>query len=48
LITVVIALVIVLAVAFAVPDREFDEPVVEPAGDYPVPPLDLAIPPRRV
>jgi NADH-quinone oxidoreductase subunit H len=51
LITVGVALVIVLAVAFAVPDRQVDtEPVIELASDFPVPPIGLAIshPPRRV
>lgn len=39
-----IVLVAVLVVAFLVPDRERPEPVVELASDYPVPPLDLAVP----
>ena len=48
LITVGIALVIVLAVAFAVPDRQVDtEPVIELASDFPVPPIDLAVPDRK-
>jgi NADH-quinone oxidoreductase subunit H len=48
LITVGIALVIVLAIAFAVPDRQVDtEPVIELASDFPVPPIDLAVPQRR-
>ena len=48
LITVGIALVIVLAVAFAVPDRQVDtEPVIELASDFPVPPIDLAVPDRE-
>jgi NADH-quinone oxidoreductase subunit H len=40
----------VLLVAFLVPDRRKPEaPEAEPASDYPVPPLDLAVPeaPRR-
>ncbi|SHL14295.1 NADH dehydrogenase subunit H [Pseudonocardia thermophila] len=48
LITVAIALVIVLAIAFAVPDRQVQtEPTVELASDYPVPPLDLSVPERK-
>jgi NADH-quinone oxidoreductase subunit H len=52
-----IALAVVLLVAFLVPDRKVEGPaMVEPASDYPVPPLDLAVPsppkhklrPRRV
>lgn len=39
-----IVLAAVLIVAFLVPDREQPEPVVELASDYPVPPLDLAVP----
>jgi NADH-quinone oxidoreductase subunit H len=39
-----IVLVAVLVVAFLVPDRDRPEPVVELASDYPVPPLDLAVP----
>lgn len=39
-----IVLAAVLVVAFLVPDREQPEPVVELASDYPVPPLDLAVP----
>jgi NADH-quinone oxidoreductase subunit H len=47
----------VLLVAFLVPDRKVEGPApIEPASDYPVPPLDLAVPtaprhrlrPRRV
>ena len=38
----------VLVVAFLVPDRrQPDEPVVELASDYPVPPLDLVVPTRN-
>ncbi|MGI5125863.1 NADH-quinone oxidoreductase subunit NuoH [Pseudonocardia sp. CA-107938] len=48
LITVGIALVIVLAIAFAVPDRQVDaEPVIELASDFPVPPIDLSVPDRK-
>ncbi|TWF78182.1 NADH dehydrogenase subunit H [Pseudonocardia hierapolitana] len=52
-----IALAVVLLVAFLVPDRKVEGPaMVEPASDYPVPPLDLVVPkpprhklrPRRV
>jgi NADH-quinone oxidoreductase subunit H len=52
-----IALAVVLLVAFLVPDRKVEGPAaVEPASDYPVPPLDLVVPkpprhklrPRRV
>jgi NADH-quinone oxidoreductase subunit H len=39
-----IVLAAVLVVAFLVPDRDRPEPVVELASDYPVPPLDLAVP----
>ncbi|QJY50562.1 NADH-quinone oxidoreductase subunit NuoH [Pseudonocardia broussonetiae] len=39
-----IVLAVVLLVAFLVPDRAQPEPVVELASDYPVPPLDLAVP----
>ncbi len=39
-----IVLAAVLVVAFLVPDREQPEAVVELASDYPVPPLDLAVP----
>jgi NADH-quinone oxidoreductase subunit H len=40
-----IALAVVLLVAFLVPDRKVEEPaMVEPASDYPVPPLDLTVP----
>ena len=48
LITVGVALVIVLAIAFAVPDRQVDtDPVIELASDYPIPPIDLAVPDRK-
>jgi NADH-quinone oxidoreductase subunit H len=51
LVAVGIGVAVLLAVAFLVPDREApDEPGVELASDYPVPPLDLAVPatpPRR-
>jgi NADH-quinone oxidoreductase subunit H len=34
-----------LLVAFLVPDRKVEGPaMVEPASDYPVPPLDLVVP----
>ncbi|MHA6785455.1 NADH-quinone oxidoreductase subunit NuoH [Pseudonocardia saturnea] len=39
-----IVLAVVLLVAFLVPDRAQPESVVELASDYPVPPLDLAVP----
>lgn len=41
-------LVVLLAVAFLAPDRsaEDQEPEVELAGSFPVPPLDLVVPPR--
>jgi NADH-quinone oxidoreductase subunit H len=40
-----IALAVVLLVAFLVPDRKVEGPApVEPASDYPVPPLDLIVP----
>jgi NADH-quinone oxidoreductase subunit H len=36
---------VVLLVAFLVPDRKVEGPApVEPASDYPVPPLDLIVP----
>jgi NADH-quinone oxidoreductase subunit H len=44
LVAVGIGLAVVLVVAFLVPDRRVEEPVIEPASDYPVPPLDLAVP----
>lgn len=37
-------LAVVLAVAFLLPDRRTEPPPVEPASDYPVPPLDLVVP----
>ena len=43
-------LAVVVAVAFLLPDRKVGPAPVEPASDYPVPPLDLevpAAPPRR-
>ena len=52
-----IALAVVLLVAFLVPDRKVEgPPPVQPASDYPIPPLDLEVPkpprhklrPRRV
>jgi NADH-quinone oxidoreductase subunit H len=39
-----IVLAVVIVVAFLVPDRQRPEPVVELASDFPVPPLDLAVP----
>ena len=39
-----IVLAAVMLVAFLVPDRDQPEAVVELASDYPVPPLDLAVP----
>lgn len=39
-----IVLAVVLLVAFLVPDRQQPEPVIELASDYPVPPIDLAVP----
>jgi len=39
-----IGLAAVLVIAFLVPDRRRPEQVVELASDYPVPPLDLAVP----
>jgi NADH-quinone oxidoreductase subunit H len=49
LITLGIVLVAVLAIAFLVPERRRPEAAVDPASDYPVPPLDLTVPdtPRR-
>jgi NADH-quinone oxidoreductase subunit H len=41
-----IALTVLLVVAFLVPDRKVPTEQVEPASDYPVPPLDLAVPTR--
>jgi NADH-quinone oxidoreductase subunit H len=39
-----IVLAVVLVIAFLVPDRQRPDQVVELASDYPVPPLDLAVP----
>jgi NADH-quinone oxidoreductase subunit H len=51
-IVIAVALAAVLVLAFLIPDREVEqEAVVEPAADYPVPPLDLVVParpPRRI
>jgi NADH-quinone oxidoreductase subunit H len=45
LVAVGIGVAVLLAVAFLVPDREVpQEPVVELASDFPVPPLDLKVP----
>jgi NADH-quinone oxidoreductase subunit H len=45
LVAVGIGLAVVLVVAFLVPERKVeDERVIELASDYPVPPLDLAVP----
>jgi len=45
LVAVGIGLVVVLAVAFLVPDRQVaQEQVVELASDFPVPPIDLTVP----
>jgi NADH-quinone oxidoreductase subunit H len=33
-----------VVVAFLVPDRRVEEPVIELGSDYPVPPLDLTVP----
>ncbi len=47
LVTIGIALAVVLVIAFLIPDRPVEqEPVVELASDYPVPPLDLVVPAR--
>jgi len=45
-----VVLVVLLAVAFLVPDRavEDDTGAVQLAGEYPVPPLDLVVPTRPV
>jgi NADH-quinone oxidoreductase subunit H len=43
-------LVVVLGVAFLLPERKTTETPVEPASDYPLPPMDLTVPtgpPRR-
>ncbi|WP_232667618.1 NADH-quinone oxidoreductase subunit NuoH [Pseudonocardia sp. TRM90224] len=45
LVAVGIGLAVVLVIAFLVPDRQVQqEPVIEVASDYPVPPLDLTVP----
>ncbi|GAA3246341.1 NADH-quinone oxidoreductase subunit NuoH [Pseudonocardia petroleophila] len=44
LVTIGIILAVVLIIAFLVPERSQPEQVVELASDYPVPPLDLAVP----
>jgi NADH-quinone oxidoreductase subunit H len=45
LVAVGIGVAVVLIIAFLVPDRrQPEEPVVELASDYPVPPLDLVVP----
>ncbi|WP_232666032.1 NADH-quinone oxidoreductase subunit NuoH [Pseudonocardia sp. TRM90224] len=45
LVAIGIALAVVLVIAFLVPDRTTSGPrPVEPASDYPVPPLDLTVP----
>jgi NADH-quinone oxidoreductase subunit H len=41
-----IGLAVVLVIAFLVPERRLKGADVEPASDYPVPPLDLKIPAR--
>ena len=41
-----IALAVLLVVAFLVPDRKVATEQVEAASDYPVPPLDRAVPTR--
>ncbi|BBG01307.1 NADH dehydrogenase subunit H [Pseudonocardia autotrophica] len=38
------ALSVVAVVALLLPDRQTEPPPVEPASDYPVPPLDLVVP----
>ncbi|WP_214364739.1 NADH-quinone oxidoreductase subunit NuoH [Pseudonocardia sp. H11422] len=45
LFTLGIVLAVVLVVAFLVPDKRTPESTVELASDYPVPPLDLRVPP---
>jgi NADH-quinone oxidoreductase subunit H len=46
-IVIAVALAVALVLAALVPDRGVaQEAVVEPAGDYPVPPLDLVVPAR--
>ncbi len=45
IIALVIGVAVVLMIAFLVPDKQVpQEPVVELASNYPVPPLDLAVP----
>jgi NADH-quinone oxidoreductase subunit H len=44
LVVVGIGLAVVLIVAFLVPDRQVAESGIELASDYPVPPIDLAVP----
>ncbi|MCO1660422.1 NADH-quinone oxidoreductase subunit H, partial [Pseudonocardia sp. S2-4] len=48
LVTVGIVLVAVLVIAFLVPERRAREQTIELASDFPVPPLDLVVPPRPV
>jgi NADH-quinone oxidoreductase subunit H len=47
LIVIGIVLVVILGIAFMLPDRRTPEQAVEVASDYPVPPLDLSPPTRR-
>ncbi len=44
LVAIGIVLAVVLLVAFLVPDRQQPESVIELASDYPIPPIDLAVP----
>ncbi|GAA2559454.1 NADH-quinone oxidoreductase subunit NuoH [Pseudonocardia hydrocarbonoxydans] len=44
LVTIGIILAVVLMIAFLVPERSRPQETVELASDYPVPPLDLAVP----
>jgi NADH:ubiquinone oxidoreductase subunit 1 (chain H) len=44
LVAIGIGLAVVLVVAFLVPDRQVEEQFIELASDYPVPPIDLAVP----
>jgi NADH-quinone oxidoreductase subunit H len=47
MIAIGIAVAVLVVVAFLMPDRTVPTAAeVEPASDYPVPPLDLVIPPR--
>ncbi|GAA4557501.1 NADH-quinone oxidoreductase subunit NuoH [Pseudonocardia xishanensis] len=46
LILIGIVVLVILAVAFGLPDRKTPDETVEVASDYPVPPLDLAVPAR--